>query len=168
MCSHSCLLCLCGNRKYPGIIQNKLISSFLKWVPKYILFLAKLKREGRPFWNGKAQNYPMNYLLHVDGNVNYYKSVHHPIPTRENREYLGNFQNKSVSSAFNWVSRYILFLAKLKRRRRPFLKSARRTITLWDYPPRALGCHERWKSLSFCEIWNNPTSPLFFIRPPYK
>ena len=40
-------------------------------------------------------------ILHVGGNVNYYKSVHHPIPTRENREYLGNFQNKSVSSAFN-------------------------------------------------------------------
>ena len=34
-------------------------------------------------------------------NVNYYKSVHHPIPTRENREHLGNFQNKSVNSAFN-------------------------------------------------------------------
>ena len=34
-------------------------------------------------------------------NVNYYKSVHLPIPTRENREHPGNFQNKSVSSAFN-------------------------------------------------------------------
>ena len=33
-------------------------------------------------------------------------------------------------------------------------------------PPRVLGCyHKRWKSLSFCEIWNNPTLPLFFIRP---
>ena len=34
-------------------------------------------------------------------NVSYYKSVHHPIPTRENSEYPANFQNKSVSSAFN-------------------------------------------------------------------
>ena len=34
-------------------------------------------------------------------NVNYYKSVHHSIPTCENREHPGNFQNKSVSSAFN-------------------------------------------------------------------
>ena len=33
-------------------------------------------------------------------NVNYYKSVHHPISC-ENREHPGNFQNKSVSSAFN-------------------------------------------------------------------
>ena len=39
--------------------------------------------------------------LTCGGNVNYYKSVHHPIPTRENREHPGNFQNKSVSSAFN-------------------------------------------------------------------
>ena len=32
---------------------------------KYILFLAKLKGKGRPFWKGKAYNYPMIYLLHV-------------------------------------------------------------------------------------------------------
>ena len=34
-------------------------------------------------------------------NVNYYKSVHHPIPTNESMEHPGNFQNKSVSSVFN-------------------------------------------------------------------
>ena len=34
--------------------QNKLVSSFFKRVRKYILFLAKLKGEGRLFWNGKA------------------------------------------------------------------------------------------------------------------
>ena len=41
--------------------------------------------------------------LTCGGNVNYYKSVHQPIPIRENWEHPGNFQNKSVSSAFNWV-----------------------------------------------------------------
>ena len=51
-----------------------------------------------------------------------------------NRKHPGNFQNKLVSSPFNWVSRYILFLAKLKRRRRAFFEGARRGITLWDYP----------------------------------
>ena len=30
-------------------------------------------------------------------------SVHQPIPARENKEHPGNFQNKSVGSAFNWV-----------------------------------------------------------------
>ena len=39
--------------------------------------------------------------LTCGGNVNYYKGVYQPIPTRENREHPGNFQNKSVSSAFN-------------------------------------------------------------------
>ena len=34
-------------------------------------------------------------------NVNYYKSVYQPIPTRENRDHPGIFQNKSVRSAFN-------------------------------------------------------------------
>ena len=45
-------------------------------------------------------------------NVNYYKSIHHPIvvskvmigkkfPTHRNREHTGNFQNKSVRSPFN-------------------------------------------------------------------
>ena len=50
----------------------------------------------------------------------YYKSVHHPITTWENREHSGNAQNK-VSSPFNRVSSYILFLVNLKRRR-PFLR----------------------------------------------
>ena len=34
-------------------------------------------------------------------NINYYKSVDNPIPTCENRENPGSFQNMSVSSAFN-------------------------------------------------------------------
>ena len=40
-------------------------------------------------------------LTTCGGYVNYYKSVHQPIPTRENREHLGNFQSESVSSTFN-------------------------------------------------------------------
>ena len=50
-------------------------------------------------------------------NVNYYKSVHHPIPT----QHPGNFQNKSVSSLFNSVSRYIMS------------RGARRGNAFWDY-----------------------------------
>ena len=34
-------------------------------------------------------------------NVNYYKSVHHPIPTRSNRGDPGNSQNKSANSPFS-------------------------------------------------------------------
>ena len=68
-------------------------------------------------WKSTDVSYEI-YLTSCGSNVNYYKSVPHPILTRENREHPGNFQNKSVSSALNCVSRYILFLAKLKGARR--------------------------------------------------
>ena len=105
------------------------------------------------------------------GNADYYKSAHHPIPTQGNRENPGNFQNKSVTSPFNWLPRYILYLPKLKGRGRIFLwlQDGDRIMRL---PPRVLGCHKSWKGLFFCEIWYNPTGPLpppppsfVFIRP---
>ena len=74
-------------------------------------------------WKSKDLSHELSLTCVV--NVNYYKSVHHPIRTREKRKHTGNFQNKSVNSAFNWVSRYNLFLAKLKERGRPFLEGPR-------------------------------------------
>ena len=50
-------------------------------------------------WKSIGLSYELS--LTYGGNVNYYKSVHHPISTRENREHPSNFQNKSVSSTFN-------------------------------------------------------------------
>ena len=43
------------------------------------------------------------YISYMGGwsNVNYYKSVNHPIPTRGDREHPGNFKNKSACSPFN-------------------------------------------------------------------
>ena len=66
------------------------------------------------------------------GNVNNYKSVHHPIPTLPLGigNTLGIFESKSVSSPFISASRYILFLTKLKRRGRTFLEGARREAVL--------------------------------------
>ena len=52
----------------------------------------------------------------------------------ENTKQPGNFQNKSVSSRFSWVSRYVFFMEKLKGRGRPFLEGAGKRVTLWDYP----------------------------------
>ena len=68
----------------------------------------------KAFLEWKSLDLSYELSLTCRDNVNYYKSVPHPIPTCENKEHPGNFQNKSVSSAFNWVSRYILFLTKLK------------------------------------------------------
>ena len=50
-------------------------------------------------WKSIDLSYELSFTCGV--NVNYYKSVHHPIPTRENREHPENFQNKSLSSAFS-------------------------------------------------------------------
>ena len=95
---------------------------------------GQAERRRKTFLEWKRIDLSYKLSLTCGGNVNYYKSVHHPIPTRENREHPGNFQNKSVSSAFNWVSRYILFLAKLKGKGRPSLEGPKSGATLWDYP----------------------------------
>ena len=129
---------------------------------------GQTERRRKVFLEWKIIDLSSRFSLTCGSKVNYYKSLHHSIPTRGNREHPGNFQNKSVSSPFNWVSRYILFLAKLKGRGRPFSKGARRGGHIVRLPSRALGCHKTWKSLSFCEIWNNLTPPLFFTRPPHK
>ena len=51
----------------------------------------------------------MNYIsLTCGGNDNYYKSVHQPIPTHENKEHPGNFQKELVISAFNEFCHFTL------------------------------------------------------------
>ena len=86
----------------------------------------------KAFFEWKSINLSYELSLTCGVNINYYKSVHHPIPARE--KHPDNFQNKLVGSAFNWVSRYILFLAKLNGRGRPLLEGPRRGTALWDYP----------------------------------
>ena len=66
-----CLLCLCGNREYPGSFQNKAVSSSFKRVPSEVRTKAFLK------W--ASIDLSSKLSLTYGGNVNYYKSVHHPI-----------------------------------------------------------------------------------------
>ena len=79
--------------------------------------------EGRrkAFLESKSIDLSSKLSLTCGGNVNYYESVHHPIPTCGNKEDLDNFPNTSVIS---------LFLAKMIDRGRPFSKGARRGPTL--------------------------------------
>ena len=61
---------------------------------------AEVRRKAFLEWKSIYLSYELSRTC--GGNVNYYnKSVHYPTNTHENREYPGNFQNKSVSSAFN-------------------------------------------------------------------
>ena len=66
--------------------------------------------EGRrkAFLEWKIIDLSSKLSLTCGGKVNYYKSVHHTVPTRGNMEQPGNFQNKSVSSPFNCVQVYSL------------------------------------------------------------
>ena len=45
-------LLACGNWEHPGNFQNKSVNSPFRWVPRYILFLPKLKEKERPFLEG--------------------------------------------------------------------------------------------------------------------
>ena len=157
-----CLFCLCGNREYPGSFQNKAVSSSFKWVPNEVREKAFLK------W--KKIDFSSKLSLHMDVMLTIIKVFIIPfLFCLWEQEHLGNFPNKSVSSPFNWVSRYILFLPKLKGKERPFLDGGcKKGDHIVRLSPRALGCHERWKSPSFCEIWNNPTPPLFFYQAPLQ
>ena len=65
------------------------------------LFLTKLKGKRKAFFEWKSIDLSFELSLTCGVNVTYYKSVHHPIPTRENRKHPGNFQKKSLSSAFS-------------------------------------------------------------------
>ena len=62
---------------------------------------SQTEGRSRAFSEWKSIDLSHEQSLTCGGNISYYKSVHQPIPTRENREHPGNFQNKSVSSAFN-------------------------------------------------------------------
>ena len=91
------------------------------------------------------------------GNINYYKSVYHPI--------LGNLQKKSVSSPFNWLPRYILFLAKLKRSGRLFLEGAGRWVALWEYHQEYLAVIKDERVCPFVKI-KTILHPHFYLLDP--
>ena len=106
--------------------------SSLKWVPKYILFLAKLKVEGRPFLKLASIDLFSKLPLTYRGYVNDYESVHHPLSTLPVG--IGNTKTvvKKISNLLFQI--YILFLTKLKGERKAFFEGCKKGTTLWDYP----------------------------------
>ena len=140
-----CLLCLCRNTEYGGNLQNKTVIS----KQLFCQMSSQVKWEGRPFWSGQvAQIYSLNYLLPTyRGNINYYKSVHHPILTLPVGTLLSIEFPDIFSSCLKWRGKRDLF------------------GRVQEGGPH---CHITWLILVRDEIWNNPTPPLFFIRSSYK
>ena len=122
------LLCLCGNREYPGSFQNKSISSSFKWVPEW--------SERDAFLKWTSIDLSSKLSLTYGGNVNYYKSVHHPIPKLWLWEQGTSCQfSKQISKlSFQWSVQIYSVLGQTQGERRPFLENARSGTTLWDYP----------------------------------
>ena len=60
---------------------------------------GQTERRSKAFLEWKIIDLSRELFLTCGGYI-YYKSVQ-PMPTHENREHPGNFQNESVSSAFN-------------------------------------------------------------------
>ena len=52
------------------------------------------ERTRKAFFKWKSMDLSSKLSFTCEGNVNYYKSNHRPIPTRGSRKYPGNFQNK--------------------------------------------------------------------------
>ena len=69
---------------------------------------GQTERRSKAFLEWESIDLSHELSLTCGGNVNYYKSVHQSIPTRENREHPGNFQNELVSSAFNEFCHFTL------------------------------------------------------------
>ena len=114
----------------------------------YFFFLARNKNE----------IYPLNYLLPIGVMLTISKFftifflISLPV---------------GIDSSFKWVPKYILFLAKLKGGRLLFGGGRGREFSV-RLQQRALCYCKETKQLSFWEIWDNWTSPLPFIRLPYK
>ena len=62
---------------------------------------GQTERIGKAFLEWKSIGLFYKLSLTCGGNVNYYKTVHHPISTRGNREHPSKFENELVSSPFN-------------------------------------------------------------------
>ena len=77
------------SKLYQALLTNECPIIFCSW-PQ-----SEGKRKVFLEWKSIDFSYELSHIRGV--NVNYYKKVHHPIPTRENRENPGNFQNKLVS-----------------------------------------------------------------------
>ena len=70
-------------------------------------------------------------------NVNCFKSVHHPIPTCENREHPGNFQKNPSKLCFQLHVQVYPLLGQTERERKAFLGWSKKGAHIVRLSPRA-------------------------------
>ena len=87
-----CLLCLCGNREYPGSFQNKSVSSSFKWSTQVYSAPGKTERRRKAFLVWTTIDLSSNILLHVGIMLTITKfSSSYSYSECVNREHPGNF-----------------------------------------------------------------------------
>ena len=127
-----------------GSFQNKSIGSSFKLVPEYILFLAKLRGEGRPFWSGQAQIDPLSYLLHVGILLTIIKMfiilcLLCLLEYGTHRQFSTQISKLSFQLSVPAWS----FLDQSEGQRKAFFGGCKKGGHIVRLPRRALGCHKR-------------------------
>ena len=125
------------------LLSNECSSIFYSW-PNW-------REKGSYFGVEKPIELSSKLSLTSGDNVNYYKNVHRPVPTRRNRKHLGNFQNKSVISPFNWVSRYIL-LGQTEGKRKSFFGGCKKRGSRCEITPKSTWLSQKMKTSLL--LWN--------------
>ena len=126
---------------------------------------ALVKWERRIFWSGQAWIYPINYLLRMRVMSSITKVfIILLLLCLWEQGTPRQFSKQIRKLSFQLSVQMYFLLYQTEGERNTFFGGCKKRDHIVRLSPRALGCHKRWKSLSFCEIWNNPTPPLFFIR----
>ena len=76
-----CLLCLFGNREYHGSFQNKSVSYSFQMSAQVCSVPCQTEGRREAFLEWRSIDLSSKLPLTCGSSVNYYKSVHHPIPT---------------------------------------------------------------------------------------
>ena len=127
-----CLLCPCGNREYPSRFQNKAVSSML-----FFQMSAQVTWEGRTFWSGQAQIYPLNYLLHMGVMLTVIK-VFIILFLLCLWEQGTPWQFWKQISKLSFQLSFQIYFLLVQTERCLFWKGARKGTTLWEYSQKHL------------------------------
>ena len=106
------------------------------------MFLVKLKGEGRPFLEWTSIYLSSKLSFACGGNVNFYKSVHHPIPTlpvemQNTQAIFKTNQQPHLQMSVQVCS----VLGQSKGERKVFFGGCEKEGHIVRLPLRALGCH---------------------------